>query len=124
VAALVLAEGSAVHAGKDYYLSTDLLNATEVAATLTQALQREIPAVILTPRDMRKLVETGQVAPPDFYDDAYGMSALNWLQQTYDGRMNYSAITTTTVHDLLGRQPVHLHDWAVSHRDELLVQLG
>ncbi len=124
VAALVLGEGPTVHAGKDYYLSTDLLNATDVAATLTEVLQRDIPAFVLTPDDIRKLVETGQVTPPDFYDDAYALSALNWLQQTYDGRMNYSAITTSTVNDLLGREPMHLRDWANSHREELLAQLG
>jgi uncharacterized protein YbjT (DUF2867 family) len=53
VAALALAEGPAVHAGKDYYLSTDVLNASEVAATLTQVLRKDIPAFILTPSDMR-----------------------------------------------------------------------
>lgn len=124
VLALVLAQGPTVHAGKDYYLSTDLLNATEVAATLSQALQRDIPAFVLTPTDMRNLVESGQVAVPDFYDEAYGRSALNWLQQTYDGRMAYSAVTTTTVRDLLGREPTHLSDWAAKHRDELLAQLN
>ena len=123
VAALVLAEGPAVHSNKDYYLSTDLLNATEVAATLSQALQRDIPAVILTPADMRALVESGQVAPPDSYDDAYALSALNWLQQTYDGHMNYSAITTTTVQDLLAREPIHLLEWAAGHREDFQAQL-
>jgi uncharacterized protein YbjT (DUF2867 family) len=123
VAAKVLAEGPAVHAGRDYYLSTDVLTAVDVAATLSQALQREIPPLILTPDDMRNLVESGQVAPPASYDAAYAASALTWLRQTYDGRMNYSAITTTTVRDLLGREPIHLPDWAQAHRRELLDQL-
>ena len=56
-------------------------------------------------------------APP------YAASALNWLEQTYDGRMDYSAVTTTTIKDLLGREPTHLVDWAVSHRPVLLRQL-
>jgi uncharacterized protein YbjT (DUF2867 family) len=123
VAAKVLIEGPDVHAGKDYFLSTDLLNADAVAAALSRALEREIPALILTPDDMRNLVEAGQVAAPAFYDAAYAASALNWLQQTYDGRMNYSAVTTTTVRDLLGREPIHLTDWALAHRHELLDQL-
>jgi uncharacterized protein YbjT (DUF2867 family) len=96
VAAKVLAEGPGVHAGQDYYLSSDVLNAVDVAATLSQVLQREIPPLILTPDDMRNLVESGQVAPPFVYDAAYAKSALTWLQQTYDGRMEYAAITTTT----------------------------
>ncbi|MET0455215.1 MAG: NmrA family NAD(P)-binding protein [Mycobacterium sp.] len=124
VAAKVLMDGPAAHGGRDYYLSTDLLNATDVAATLSHALQREVPAVILTPQDMRRLVEAGEVAIPDFYDAAYAASALNWLQQTYDGRMDYSAVTTTTVRDLLGREPIHLVDWARTHRSELLDEDG
>jgi uncharacterized protein YbjT (DUF2867 family) len=123
VAAKVLIEGPDVHAGKDYFLSTDLLDANAVAAALSRALDREIPALILTPDDMRNLIEAGQVAAPSFYDAAYAASALNWLQQTYDGRMNYSAVTTTTVRDLLGREPIHLTDWALTHRHELLGQL-
>jgi uncharacterized protein YbjT (DUF2867 family) len=123
VAAKVLIEGPDVHAGKDYYLSTDLLSANAVAAALSRVLEREIPALILTPDDMRNLVETGQVAAPSFYDAAYAASALNWLQQTYDGRMDYSAVTTTTVRDLLGREPIHLTDWALAHQRELLDQL-
>jgi uncharacterized protein YbjT (DUF2867 family) len=123
VVAKVLIEGPDVHAGKDYFLSTDLLNADAVAAALSRVLEREIPALILTPDDMRNLVEAGQVAAPSFYDAAYAASALNWLQQTYDGRMNYSAVTTTTVRDLLGREPIHLTDWALAHRHELLDQL-
>jgi NAD(P)H dehydrogenase (quinone) len=124
VAAKVLTEGPSHHHGQDYYLSTDLLGATDIAATLAEVLQREIPAVILTPADMRNLVAAGQVEIPDMYDAAYAASALNWLQQTFDGRMNYSQITTTTVRDLLGRPPIHFAAWAGQHRQELLAQLG
>jgi NAD(P)H dehydrogenase (quinone) len=123
VAAKVLADGPDVHAGRDYYLSTDLLNAVGVANALSSALEREIPSLILTPQDLRNLVDSGDVPIPDMYDDAYAASALSWLEQTYDGRMNYSAVTTTTVRELLGREPIHLTEWAASHRRELLDQL-
>jgi NAD(P)H dehydrogenase (quinone) len=123
VAAKVLIGGPDVHAGKDYFLSTDLLDANAVAAALSRALEREIPALIVTPDDLIKLVEAGEVAVPSFYDAAYAASALNWLRQTYDGRMDYSAVTTNTVRELLGREPIHLTDWALAHRDELLDQL-
>jgi NAD(P)H dehydrogenase (quinone) len=123
VAAKVLIEGPDVHAGKDYFLSTDLLDANAIAAALSRALEREIPALILTPDDLLNLVEAGEVALPSFYDTAYAASALNWLRQTYDGRMDYSAVTTNTVRELLGREPIHLTDWALAHRDELRDQL-
>ncbi|MET0703854.1 MAG: NmrA family NAD(P)-binding protein [Mycobacterium sp.] len=124
VAAKVLAEGPDAHAGQDYFLSTDLLNATEIAATLSRELDRAIPALILTPDDMRALVDAGQVPIPEMYDTAYAASALNWLQQTYDGRMDYSAVTTTTVRDLLGREPIHLGEWVQTHQQELIDQLA
>jgi NAD(P)H dehydrogenase (quinone) len=123
VIAKVLIEGPDIHAGKDYFLSTDLLDPNAVAAALSRALEREIPTLILTPDDLLSLVEAGQVALPSFYDAAYAASALNWLRQTHDGRMDYSAVTTNTVRELLGREPIHLDDWALAHRGELLDQL-
>ena len=123
VTAKVLIEGPDVHAGKDYFLSTDLLDANAIAAALSHALEREIPALILTPDDLLNLVKAGEVALPSFYDTAYAASALTWLRQTYDGRMAYSAVTTNTVRELLDREPIHLTDWALAHRDELLDQL-
>jgi NAD(P)H dehydrogenase (quinone) len=123
VAAKVLAEGPSVHDGRDYFMSTDLFNATDVAATLSSALDRAVPAVILRPQDLVALIAGGQVEVPSMYDAPYAASALNWLEQTYDGRMDYSAVTTTTIRDLLGREPMHLLDWARAHRSELLGQL-
>ena len=123
VTANVLIGGPDAHAGKDYFLSTDLLDANAIAAALSHALEREIPALILTPDDLLNLVKAGEVALPSFYDTAYAASALTWLRQTYDGRMAYSAVTTNTVRELLDREPIHLTDWALAHRDELLDQL-
>jgi NAD(P)H dehydrogenase (quinone) len=110
VAAKVLAEGPGTHAGKDYWLSTDVLG-------------RQIPAQILTPDDMQRMVEAGYDIAPSYMDSAYAASTLTWARQTYEGRMDYSAVTTSTVADLLGREPIHLSLWATAHRQELLDQL-
>jgi uncharacterized protein YbjT (DUF2867 family) len=123
VAAKVLAEGPQTHAGKDYWLSTDLLNGAQVAEILSSALGREIPALILTPDDMQRMLEAGEAIAPSYMDAAYAASTLIWARQTYQGRMDYSAVTTNTVQDLLGRQPTHLGSWATAHRQELLDQL-
>jgi len=45
-------------------------------------------------------------------ETTYALSTLEWLQQLYDGRMDRTIYTTTTVKDLLGRPPTHLEDWA------------
>ena len=120
VAAKVLTEGAAVHAGKGYWMSTDVLNGAQAAAILSEAVGRTIPAEVMTPDDMQQAVSKGLVNMPSFMERNYGLSTFEWLQQTYDGRMDYSAVTTTTVEDLLGTPPMHLAEWAVRHRDALL----
>jgi NAD(P)H dehydrogenase (quinone) len=120
VAAKVLTEGPDGHAGKGYWMSTDVLNGAQAAAILSQALGRTVPADIITPDEMFKAASEGFLAAPTFMEGHYALSAFEWLQQTYDGRMDYSAVTTTTVEDLLGRPPMHLAEWALRHRDALL----
>jgi NAD(P)H dehydrogenase (quinone) len=120
VAAKVLSEGPEAHAGKGYWLSTDVLNGAQAAAILSEALGRAIPADVITPDDMLQAVSEGHVTPPAFMEGHYALSTFEWLRQTYDGRMDYSAVTTTTVEELLGRPPMHLAEWAVIHRDALL----
>lgn len=123
VAAKVLAEGPGMHAGKDYFLSTDLLNGAQVAEVLTAVLGQKIPAHVLTPADLLHMIEAGEDITPATMDAAYAASTLTWVRQTYEGRMRYSAVTTSTVQDLLGREPIHLSSWASAHRQELLNQL-
>src|SRR3954447_17505558 len=120
VAAKVLIEGPSVHAGKGYWMSTDLLNGAQAAAILSEALGRSISAEVLTPEEMLQAVSAGLASTPSFMEGHYALSTFEWLRQTYDGRMDYAAVTTTTVEELLGRPPIHLGEWAVRHRDALL----
>jgi NAD(P)H dehydrogenase (quinone) len=78
---------------------------------------------VLTPDDLQRMVEAGDGIAPSSMDAAYAASVLTWVRQTYEGRMDYSAVTTSTVQDLLGREPIHLDAWATAHRQELLDQL-
>jgi uncharacterized protein YbjT (DUF2867 family) len=120
VAAKVLAEGPAAHAGEGYWMSTDLLNGAEAAAILSSSLGRTITAEVITPDEMLEAVAEGLVNTPAFMEGHYALSTFEWLRQTHDGRMDYAATTTTTVEDLLGRAPIHLGEWAVHNRDALL----
>ncbi len=123
VAAKVLTEGAQTHAGKNHFLSTDVLNGVAAASILSDVLQRKIAPVVMTPDDLVALVASGKLAMPAMMEANYAMSALEWLRQTYDGRMEFSAIATDTVRQLLGREPLHLADWATRHRDELLAAI-
>jgi NAD(P)H dehydrogenase (quinone) len=120
VAAKVLAEGPDAHAGQGYWMSTEVLDGAQVAAILSRALGRTVPADIITPEDLLQAVSDGRVTAPSNMEGHYALSTFEWLQQTYDGRMDSSAVTTTTVEDLLGRPPMDLAEWALIHRDELL----
>jgi NAD(P)H dehydrogenase (quinone) len=120
VAAKVLIEGPAVHAGKEYWMSTDVLNGVQAAEILSDALGRSIPAEVLTPDEILQAVTAGVATTPSFMEGHYALSTFEWLRQTHDGRMDYAAVTTTTVEELLGRPPIHLSEWAVRHRDALL----
>ena len=121
VAAKVLAEGSERHAGKNYYLSTDVLNGTEVAGVLSRATARPVRALVMTPDDLAVGIASGQVVMPGYVEANYAASMLEWARQTCDGRMDYSAVTTDTVATLLGRPPISLEDWARQHRSDITV---
>src|SRR5258707_338185 len=120
VATKVLIEGPDAHSGKGYWMSTDVLNGAQAAEILSDALGRSIPAEVFTPDEMLQAVSAGLAATPSFMEDHYALSTFEWLRQTHDGRMDYAAVTTTTVEELLGRPPIHLAEWAVRHRDALL----
>ncbi|MFJ5266329.1 NmrA family NAD(P)-binding protein [Streptomyces sp. NPDC088387] len=117
VAATVLAEGPDVHGGKGYWLSTDLLDGPRLARELTEALGRTITARILTPDEL--IAAAGRSTPAGM-DDAYAASVVEYLRQNFDGRMDYAAVTTTTVEEVLGRPPVRFATWAARRRDALL----
>jgi hypothetical protein len=42
---------------------------------------------------------------------------LEWVRQTYDGRMDFGAVTTSAVEDLTGRKPLTLRAWIERYRE-------
>jgi NAD(P)H dehydrogenase (quinone) len=120
VSALVLAEGPDKHASKQYWLSTEIMNGVEAAEAITQGLGQPIRCVVMTPDDLLAQLASGTVSMPPVLEANYAASALEWLRQTYDGRMDYSAVTTTTVRDLTGRPPLTLRAWVERYRDLVL----
>ncbi|MFE7858724.1 hypothetical protein [Streptomyces sp. NPDC057403] len=80
-------------------------------------LRSHYPALVLTLDELQHMIGAEMGA-------TYAASTLIWARQIYEGRFDYAAVTTSTVEDLLGREPVHLDAWAVAHRQELLDQLS
>ena len=120
VSALVLAEGPKKHASKQYWLSTEVLNGSEAAGEIAQALQQKVECVVMTPDDLAALIASGAVQPPPNIEANYAASMLEWARQTYDGRMDFAAVTTPTVEDLLGRKPLTLRTWVARNSKAVL----
>ena len=120
VSARVLAEGPEKHAGKQYWLSTEVLNGSEAAAEIAEALQQKVECVVMTPDDLAALIASGAVQPPPNIEANYAASMLEWARQTYDGRMDFAAVTTPTVEELLGRKPLTLRTWVERNRQAVL----
>lgn len=119
VAAKVLAEGPDVHATQNYYLSTDLLDGPGTAAALSEALGRDIRAIVTPPDALEAALAAGTLALGPKFEKHYAASAVESLRQIYDGRMAHIGAITDTVERLLGRPPVTLAQWARRNRDRL-----
>jgi NAD(P)H dehydrogenase (quinone) len=119
VSAQVLAEGPQKHASKQYWLSTEVMNGVEAAAEIAEGLGQPVESVVLTPDDLVAQITSGAMQMPSYVEANYGTSMLEWVRQTYDGRMDFAATTTTTVEDLTGRKPLTLREWVVRYRDSV-----
>ena len=120
VSAQVLAEGPQKHAKKQYWLSTEVMNGVEAAAEIAEGLGQPVESVVLTPDDLVAQITSGAMRLPSYVEATYGASILEWVRQTYDGRMDFGATTTTVVEDLTGRKPLTLREWVVRYRDSVL----
>ena len=120
VAACVLAEGPEKHAGKQYWLSTEVLNGSDAAAEIAQALQQKVECAVMTPDDLTALIASGALQPPPNIEANYAASMIEWARQTYDGRIDFGAVTTPTAEELLGRKPLTLRTWVERNRQAVL----
>ena len=119
VSAQVLAEGPQKHASKQYWLSTEVMNGVEAAAEIAEGLGQPVESVVLTPDDLVSQITSGAMQLPSYIEANYGASILELVRQTYDGRMDFGATTTTVVEDLTGRKPLTLREWVVRYRDSI-----
>jgi hypothetical protein len=49
----------------------------------------------------------------------YGASILEWVRQTYEGRLNFGKVTSV-VEDLTGNKPQTLETWVRANREAVL----
>src|SRR3984893_16433758 len=83
VSARVLAEGPEKHAGKQYWLSTEVLNGSEAAAEISQALGQKVECAVMTPDDLVALIASGALQLPPNIEANYAASIVEFVRQTY-----------------------------------------
>jgi NAD(P)H dehydrogenase (quinone) len=96
------------------------MNGVEAAAEIAKGLGQPVESVVLTPDDLVARITSGAMRLPSYVEATYGASLLEAVRQTYDGRMDFGATTTTAVEDLTGRKPLTLREWVVRYRDSVL----
>lgn len=115
VAAKVLREGPARHAGKDYWMSTEALSGPQVAAVLSEEFGREIRCDVRAPAEFEELFQSGALQVESWY----AKGAVDWCVQVADGRMGYIGTVRDEIPHLLGRPATTLREWARENRARL-----
>jgi NAD(P)H dehydrogenase (quinone) len=96
-----------------------MLNGTQAAAEITKGLDIPVEAVVLTPDDLLAQVASGGMKMPAYVEATYAASILEWVRQTYEGRLNFGKVTTV-VEDLTGNKPQTLETWVRANREAVL----
>jgi len=116
VTAKVLRDGPERHASRDYYLSTETMTSSELAAVFSDVLGRSIRCNYLDAADMQALFKKGKLEVEDWY----ARSSFELLTQFADGRMGYMGTVKDDVPYLLGRPAITVRAWAEMHKAQLL----
>lgn len=114
-AAKILVEGPDKHHGKDYWFSTESLDANEVTKILSQITQKKmVPDVQPAEQFIKDLGADPKTIDPYFF------SVAEACQQIEDGRMSYIGDVKDDIQILLNRKGLSLSQWAEKHKSELM----
>ncbi|PHV64851.1 NmrA family NAD(P)-binding protein [Williamsia muralis] len=112
VAATVLRQGPERHAGKNYWLSTEVASGPEVAAILSEVLGTEFRCEIGGPEEFKASLATGASGVEAWYAAA----GVEFTRQVIDGRMGYIGTVRDDVEFVTGRPSITLRQWAAQNR--------
>jgi NAD(P)H dehydrogenase (quinone) len=116
VAAAALGEGPEKHHGRDYWMSTEVLDGTQVAAILSEVTGRTIMCNLKGPEDFKAFINSPGVEVEQWYAEG----GLDFMRQVSDGRMGYIGTIRDDVPFVLGRPSLTFREWASSHKDEFI----
>jgi NAD(P)H dehydrogenase (quinone) len=116
MAAAVLNQGPEKHNGRDYWMSTEVLDGEEVAAILSEVTGRSIAFNPRGPDDFKKLVSS----PGSGAEPWYAEGGVDFMRQVCDGRMGYIGTIRDDVPYVLGRPALTFREWASKHKEAFI----
>ena len=120
VAATALQEGPAKHAGKEYWLSSDVATGPELAKLLGELLGKEITSNVLGPEEFQAIFTSASIPVESWYADG----GVEIMRQVVDGRMGYLGSVRNDVPHVTGQNAVTLKRWILEHRQELISSIA
>lgn len=108
VAARVLAEGPQIHAGQEYWMSTELLTGPKVAEIISDVTGKAITCNALPPEALAHYVASIE----DTSVRAYMESAVITMKRMATGDFEAQTVVRDDVSKVLGRPATTVADWA------------
>ena len=113
VAAKILIDGDERHAGKNYWLSTEVLNGAAIAEIFSDVLGKKIECTMALPEHFDALLKD---LPPELMEPNYGKSIAEFFRQIVDGRMGYIGTVRDDVPHILGREATSFSHWVKENK--------
>ncbi len=104
---------TSLHAGKDYWFSTETANISELASIFSEASGEQFSADPRTPDEFIKDmgVERSKLDP-------YFFGVEDCFKQIVDGRMSYIGDVRDDLPMLIGRNGMSIREWTILHKSE------
>lgn len=116
MAAAVLHQGPEKHQGRDYWMSIDVLNGSEVAAILGEVTGRNVTFKPQGPDEFKAMVSS----PDSGAEPWYAAGGTDFMRQVSNDQMGYIGTIRDDVPYVLGRPAVTFREWANTHKDDFI----
>jgi len=120
VAARILCDGPAKHGYKDYWLSPEVLDATSIAAILSEVLGHDIKGVHRSHEEFKAIFTSGAVQVENWYADG----AIEFARQVSTGEMGYIGTIRNDIPFITGEPALTFRQWATAHKRQLAEASG
>lgn len=119
VSATALKEGPRRHGGKEYWLSTEVLDGPQVAQLMTEELGTPIKAAIKTDEDFKKALDSYK-----FMEAWYGDGLRVFFREVRNGGMGYIGSVRDDVPFVTGKRATTFREYIQDNKQKLLASMN